>query len=107
MGRDRFLQALQIITALEYRNNAPLGGFAGKIHQPARHPPEILRLQVERGERIAEVTDRLARIREHEVDIDAVARTRVISVYVDQDFAPAERDRIVSALRQWNLGVRR
>src|SRR5215471_9923374 len=53
MGRDRFLQALQIITALEHRNNAPLRGFVGKVHQPARHPAEILRLQVEGGERIA------------------------------------------------------
>jgi hypothetical protein len=32
----------------------------------------------------------------------AASRTRVIGVYVDQDFAPIERDRIVSALRQWN-----
>src|SRR5262245_24463180 len=31
MGRDRFLQALQIITALEHRNNAPLRGFVGKV----------------------------------------------------------------------------
>ena len=30
------------------------------------------------------------------------ARTRLIAVYVDQDFEPVERERIVAALRQWN-----
>ena len=30
------------------------------------------------------------------------ARTRLVAVYVDQDFEPVERDRIVAALRQWN-----
>jgi hypothetical protein len=30
------------------------------------------------------------------------AGTRVIAIYVDRDFEPVERDRIVSALRQWN-----
>jgi hypothetical protein len=34
--------------------------------------------------------------------VAAAARTRVIAVYVDRDFEPVERDRIASALRQWN-----
>lgn len=32
----------------------------------------------------------------------AAARTRVIAVYIDSDFELLERDRIASALRQWN-----
>src|ERR1700722_9710302 len=47
MGRDRLLQALQIITALEHRDNSPPGAGIGKGHQFARHPVEILRLEVE------------------------------------------------------------
>jgi hypothetical protein len=32
----------------------------------------------------------------------AIAGSRMLTVYVDQDFAPAERERIALALRQWN-----
>jgi hypothetical protein len=32
----------------------------------------------------------------------AIAATRVVNVYVDQDFTPDERERIALALRQWN-----
>jgi hypothetical protein len=35
----------------------------------------------------------------------AAARARLVAVYVDQDFEPAERDRIVAALRQWNYAL--
>src|SRR5882724_703975 len=51
--RDRFLQALQIIAALEHRNNSPPGAAVRDIHQLARDPAEILRPQIERGERVA------------------------------------------------------
>ena len=33
------------------------------------------------------------------------AQTHVIQLFVDRDFAPAERQRIVAALRQWNYAL--
>src|ERR1700730_3437693 len=50
---DRLLQALQIIAALEHRDNSAAGAGVGDVHQLARDPAEILRLQIERGQRIA------------------------------------------------------
>src|SRR5277367_1216235 len=53
--RDRLFQALQIITALEHRNDPSAGAAICDIHQLAGDPAEILRLQIERGQRIAVV----------------------------------------------------
>src|ERR1700730_18156057 len=50
--RDRFFQALQIIAALKYRDNSPARALIGDIHQFARHPAEIVRLEIERGQRV-------------------------------------------------------
>src|ERR1700720_1359435 len=53
MGRDRLLQALKIIAALEHRNNSAPRGAIGEVHQLARHPAEIFGLQIERSQRVA------------------------------------------------------
>src|SRR4029453_7743098 len=50
--RDRFFQGLQIIAALENRDNSPLRACIGDIHQLARHPTEIIRPEIERRQRI-------------------------------------------------------
>src|SRR3984893_17545586 len=46
MGCDRFFQALQIIAALEPRDNSPLRACIGDVHQFARHPAEVVGLQI-------------------------------------------------------------
>src|SRR3954447_8320825 len=51
--RDGVLQSLQVIAAFEYRDDPPACGFAGEIHQLARHPAEIFRVEIDVGERIA------------------------------------------------------
>src|SRR4029077_998253 len=48
VGCDRFFQAHQIIAALEHRYNSPARAVIGDIHQFARDPAEIFRLEVER-----------------------------------------------------------
>src|SRR5205823_7314606 len=53
MGRNRLFQALQVVAALEHRDKAATCACACLVHQPARDPAEIIRLQVERGQRIA------------------------------------------------------
>src|ERR1700676_3367780 len=53
MGRDRLLQALKIIAALEHRDNSSSRGSFGGIHQLARDPAEVFGLEIERGQRIA------------------------------------------------------
>src|SRR5665213_601797 len=55
MGRDRLLQALQIIAALEHRDNSSPGAGIGEVHQLARDPAEIFGLEIERGQGIAVV----------------------------------------------------
>ena len=55
MGRDRLLQALQVIAALEHRDDSATGAGVGDIHQLARHPAEIIRLEIERCQGIAVV----------------------------------------------------
>src|SRR6266481_3962755 len=52
MRGNRLLQALQIIAALENRDNSPAGACIGDIHQFARDPAEVLRPEIERGQRI-------------------------------------------------------
>src|SRR5450759_2549132 len=52
MRGDRLLQALQIIAALEHRDNSATGAATGNIHQLARDPAEIFRPEIERGQRI-------------------------------------------------------
>src|ERR1700761_1802841 len=51
----RLLQALQVVTTLEYRNHAAAGADFGEIEQLPRHPAEILRGEIERRQRIAEM----------------------------------------------------
>src|ERR1700730_17658574 len=46
MGCDRFFQALQIIAALEHRDNSPLRACIGDFHQFARQPAEVVGLQI-------------------------------------------------------------
>src|SRR5579871_2858663 len=53
MRRDRFLQALKIITALEHRNNSASRGAIGEIHQLSRRPSEVLGLEIDRSQRVA------------------------------------------------------
>ena len=55
MGRHRFFQPLQVIAALQHRDHPAAGAGVRDIHQLARDPAEILRLQIERGQRIAEM----------------------------------------------------
>src|ERR1035437_3963841 len=50
--RDRLLQALQIIAALEHRDNSATGACIGDVHQFPRDPAEIFRLEIERCQRI-------------------------------------------------------
>src|SRR5271163_108136 len=52
MGRDRFFQALKIITALEYRNNSASRGAIGEVHQFPRHPTEVFGFEIERSQGI-------------------------------------------------------
>src|ERR1700692_2703763 len=52
VGRDRLLQALQIIAALQHRYNSAAGAAVCDVHQLARDPAEILRLEIERGQGI-------------------------------------------------------
>src|SRR5206468_6361242 len=52
---DRLLQAYQIIAALEHRYNSPPRAAIGGIHQFARHPAEIFRLEIDRCQGIAVV----------------------------------------------------
>ena len=55
MGRDRFFQALEIITSLEDRNNSASRGAIGEIHQLSRHPSEVFGFEIERSQGIAMV----------------------------------------------------
>src|ERR1700675_1420296 len=50
---DRFFQPLQVVAALQHRHNPAAGAGLRDIHQLARDPAEILRPQIERGQRIA------------------------------------------------------
>src|SRR6266404_4267142 len=52
MRRDRFFQALQIIAALENRDNSTLGACIGNVHQRARDQAEVVRPEMERRQRI-------------------------------------------------------
>ena len=52
MGRNRFFQALKIITALEYRNNSASRGAIGEVHQFSRNPPEVFGFEIERSQGI-------------------------------------------------------
>src|ERR1700710_2649879 len=52
VGRSRLLQALQIIAALQHRDNSAAGAGVGNIHQLARDPAEIVGLEIERGQGI-------------------------------------------------------
>src|SRR3954465_15138464 len=49
VGRDRVLQSLQIVAAFEHRDDPPARGFAGEIHQLARDPAEIFRVEIDVG----------------------------------------------------------
>src|SRR5882757_1847633 len=51
--RYRLFQPLQVVAALQHRDNPPLRAGIGGVHQLARDPAEILGLDVERGQRIA------------------------------------------------------
>src|ERR1700681_3061451 len=53
--RDRLFQALQIISALEHRDNSATGARIGDIHQFTRDPAEVFRPEIERGQRITVV----------------------------------------------------
>src|SRR5215470_6780325 len=44
VGRHRFFQALQVVAALEHRDNPAAGASLRRIHQLARDPAEVLRL---------------------------------------------------------------
>src|SRR5450755_3829950 len=48
MCRGRLLEALQIIAAFEYRDTSATGALVGDVHQFARDPAEIFRLEIER-----------------------------------------------------------
>src|SRR6266550_5372683 len=52
MRRHRLFQALQIIAALENRDNSPAGACIGDIHQFARDPAEVVRPKIDRRQRI-------------------------------------------------------
>src|ERR1700723_3080350 len=52
MGRDRFFQALKIITSLEDRNNSASRGAIGEIHQFSRYPSEVFGFEIERSQGI-------------------------------------------------------
>src|SRR5437762_14050957 len=51
--RNRLFQALQVIAALEHRDQPAAGVRIGDIHQFAGDPAEIFGLEIERGQRIA------------------------------------------------------
>src|SRR5437763_6853402 len=53
MRRHRLLQALQIIAALENRDNSPASACIGDIHQFARDPAEVVRPKIDRRQRIS------------------------------------------------------
>ena len=50
---DRLFQPLQVVAALQHRHNPAAGTFFREVHQLARDPAEIFRLQIERGQGIA------------------------------------------------------
>src|SRR5712691_4492535 len=52
MRRHRLFQALQIIAALENRDNSPAGACIGDVHQFSCHPAEVVRPEIERRQRI-------------------------------------------------------
>ncbi len=62
-----------LLSRMDAETAAPLLELLGYPEDRAGGFMTTTLVVAERGERIAEVTDRLARIREHEVDIDAVA----------------------------------
>src|ERR1700723_4495832 len=50
MGCDRFFQSLEIITALDSRDNSAARGAIGEIHQLARYPSKVFGLQIKRSQ---------------------------------------------------------
>src|SRR5205807_3458155 len=55
VGRDRFLEPLEVVAAFQHRDNPAAGACLCNIHQLARDPAEILRVQVKRCQGIAMV----------------------------------------------------
>src|SRR3954468_13741832 len=53
VGRHRLFQALQVVTAFEDRDHAIARAGVGDIHQLARDPAEVFRVQIDVGEGIA------------------------------------------------------
>src|SRR3984885_6940025 len=50
---DRLFQALQIVAALQHRDDSPPRAGIGDVHQLARDPAEIFRFEIERRQGIA------------------------------------------------------
>src|SRR5437588_7780091 len=46
MGCRRFLQPLKVVTAFQHRDNPAAGTFVRNVHQLARDPAEVVRLEI-------------------------------------------------------------
>src|SRR5271156_5684380 len=53
VGGNGFLEPLKVVAAFQHRDNSATGAFIRDIHQLARDPTEILRLEIDRRQRVA------------------------------------------------------